>query len=375
MSGALPFLDRPAARFRPSGNTQDTPCGGRGDAYVRTMTRLSRVPLSVLDLSFVASNGTGPQALRNTIELARHVDALGYERFWVAEHHNLPSVASGAPDIMAGQILAATQRIRVGSGGVMLPNHAPLMVAERFKVLEGLYPGRVDLGLGRAPGTDQLTSHALRRRQDVDPGDDFLERLRELMAWDTGQWPADHLYRNIKVMPVDVRLPPLWLLGSSGYSARLSAQIGVGFAYAHHFAQHDVLDAMLSYRAAFQPSDRLAQPHAILALAVVCAPTDAEAEWLAGSVDLAHLRRARGDYGPIPTPEEAAAYPYSEADRVFIRRNREKVLVGGPERVAEGLERFLDMTLADEIMITTAITDLAAKKRSYDLVKALQAAA
>lgn len=337
------------------------------------MTRLSHTPLSVLDLSFVASGSSGPEALRGTLELARHVDGLGFTRFWVAEHHNLASVASGAPDVMAGQILAATERIRVGSGGVMLPNHAPLMVAERFKVLEALYPGRVDLGLGRAPGTDHLTSHALRRRQDVDPGDDFLDRLKELMLWDTGAWPADHPYRNIQVMPVDVKLPPIWLLGSSGYSARLSAQIGVGYAYAHHFAQHDVLDAMLSYRAGFQPSEQLSAPHAILALAVVCAPTDEEAEYLAGSVDLAHLRRARGHYGPIPTSEEAAAYPYSEADRVFIRRNRDKVLVGGPEKVAEGLERFLATTQADELMITTAIPDMAAKKRSYTLVKALQA--
>ncbi|WP_428030421.1 LLM class flavin-dependent oxidoreductase [Ancylobacter sp.] len=337
------------------------------------MTRLANTPLSVLDLSFVGSGSSGPEALRGTLELARHVDGLGFTRFWVAEHHNLASVASGAPDIMAGQILAVTERIRVGSGGVMLPNHAPLMVAERFKVLEALYPDRVDLGLGRAPGTDQLTSHALRRRQDVDPGDDFLDRLKELMLWDTGAWPADHPYRNIQVMPVDVKLPPIWLLGSSGYSARLSAQMGVGYAYAHHFAQHDVLDAMLSYRSGFQPSDRLAAPHAVLALAVVCAPTDEEAEYLAGSVDLAHLRRARGHYGPIPTPDEAAAYPYTEADRVFIRRNRDKVLVGGPDTVAQGLERHLDATLADELMITTAIPDLAAKKRSYTLIKALQA--
>lgn len=337
------------------------------------MTRLANTPLSVLDLSFVASGSSGPEALRGTLDLARHVDGLGFDRFWVAEHHNLASVASGAPDIMAGQILAATERIRVGSGGVMLPNHAPLMVAERFKVLEALYPDRVDLGLGRAPGTDQLTSHALRRRQDVDPGDDFLDRLKELMLWDSGQWPADHPYRTIQVMPVDVKLPPILLLGSSGYSARLAAQIGVGYAYAHHFAQHDVLDAMLSYRAGFQPSERLATPHAILALAVVCAPTDEEAEYLAGSVDLAHLRRARGHYGPIPTADEAAAYPYTEADRAFIRRNRDKVLVGGPDKVAEGLERFLDTTLADELMIATAIPDMAAKKRSYTLIKALQA--
>ncbi|GLK86282.1 LLM class flavin-dependent oxidoreductase [Ancylobacter defluvii] len=326
------------------------------------------VPLSVLDLSFVVSGGTGPQALAGTLELARHVDGLGYTRFWVAEHHNLPSVASGAPDIMAGQILAATKKIRAGSGGVMLPNHSPLMVAERFKVLEGLYPGRVDLGLGRAPGTDQLTALALRRRRDVEPADDFLERLKELMAWETGGWPDDHPFRSISVMPVDVPLPPIWLLGSSGYSARLAAQLGLGFAFAHHFATHDVLDAMLSYRKDFRPSLELAKPHAILALAVVCADTDAEAEYLAGSIDLSHLRRQHGEYRPIPSPEEAAAFPYTEADRRFIARNRARVLVGGPARVAAGLARFVETTQADELMIATAIHDLQAKKRSYELL-------
>ncbi|MBS7540746.1 LLM class flavin-dependent oxidoreductase [Ancylobacter lacus] len=332
------------------------------------------VPLSVLDLSFVTAGHSGPEALRGTIDLARHVDALGFARFWVAEHHNLPSVASGAPDIMAGQILAATRRIRVGSGGVMLPNHAPLMVAERFKVLEALYPGRVDLGLGRAPGSDQLASIALRRRQNVEPEDDFLDRLRELMAFDDGRWAPDHPFRKIQVMPVDVRLPPLFLLGSSGYSARLSAQIGVGFAFAHHFATHDVLDAMLSYREGFQPSEHLEKPHAILALSVVCAQTDAEAERLAASVDLSHLRRQRGSFAPIPSPEEAAAYPYTEADRAFIRRNRERVLVGGPETVAAGLNRFLATTLADELMVTTPIYDPEAKKRSYELLAELRPA-
>jgi luciferase family oxidoreductase group 1 len=340
-----------------------------------SMTALRPIPLSVLDLSFVSSGSSGPQALRNTIELARLTDRLGYTRFWVAEHHNLPSVASGAPDIMIGQIAAATERMRVGAGGVMLPNHAPLMVAERFKVLEGLFPGRIDLGLGRAPGTDQLASIALRRRQDADPGEDFLDRLKELMAFDTGDWPADHPFRKIQVMPVDVKLPPIRMLGSSGYGGRLAAQIGVGFAFAHHFATHDAMDAMLAYRDGFQPSDRLAKPHAILALAVICAESDEEAERLASSADLAHLKRARGDYGPIPSPEEAAAYPYTEADRVYIRRNRDKLIVGSPARVAEALERMVEETQADELMITSHIHDFAAKQRSYELLAEMQGAA
>jgi luciferase family oxidoreductase group 1 len=348
------------------------PCAVRGEHYLWTMTALRPIPLSVLDLSFVSSGSSGPQALRNTIELARLIDRLGYTRFWVAEHHDLPSVASGAPDIMIGQIAAATSRMRVGAGGVMLPNHAPLMVAERFKVLEALFPGRIDLGLGRAPGTDQLASIALRRRQDADPGEDFIDRLKELMAFDTGNWPADHPFRNIKVMPVDVKLPPIWILGSSGYGGRLAAEIGVGFAFAHHFATHDAVDAMLAYRNEFQPSDRLAKPHAILALAVICAETDEEAERLAASADLAHLRRARGEYGPIPSPEEAAAYPYTETDRVYIRRNRNRLFVGSKARVAEALERMVEATQADELMITSHIHDPAAKRRSYELLADMQ---
>ncbi|HSI39813.1 MAG TPA: LLM class flavin-dependent oxidoreductase [Xanthobacteraceae bacterium] len=331
-------------------------------------------PLSVLDLSFISAGSSGPQALADTIALARHVDRLGYTRFWVAEHHNLPSIASGAPDIMVGQIAGATSRIRVGAGGVMLPNHAPLMVAERFKVLEALFPGRIDLGLGRAPGTDQLTSIALRRRQDADPDNDFLERLKELMLWDTGAWPADHPFRQIKVMPVDVKLPPLWMLGSSGYGGRLAAQIGVGFAFAHHFSAHDVRDAMLSYRDGFRPSERLDRPHAILALSVICADSDVEAERLAASADLMHVRRNRGEFAPIPSPEEAAAYPFTEGERAQIARNRARLTVGGPDRVAQALRDFIAQTQADELMITTPVYDASAKQRSYALLAGMQGA-
>src|SRR6187455_3335664 len=182
------------------------------------------VALSVLDLSPVAEGTTGAQALHNSLDLARHCDALGFTRYWCAEHHNLPSIASSAPDIMIGQIAAVTKHMRVGSGGVMLPNHAPLMVAERFKVLEALYPGRIDLGLGRAPGTDPATSYALRRRQDDPAGDDFLDRFQELLAFEQRLFPESHPFRKVNAMPADVRLPPLYLLGSSGYSAQLAAQ-------------------------------------------------------------------------------------------------------------------------------------------------------
>src|SRR5262244_434504 len=178
------------------------------------------VPLSVLDLSPVAAGSSGAASLRNSLDLARLADRLGYKRYWVAEHHNLPSVASSAPEIMIGQIAAATERIRVGSGGVMLPNHAPLMVAERFKVLEALFPGRIDLGLGRAPGTDPVTSYALRRRQDAGGDDDFLERFQELVLLERGGFPPEHPFHNVHAVPADVALPPIWLLGSSSYSAK-----------------------------------------------------------------------------------------------------------------------------------------------------------
>src|SRR5262245_29868925 len=199
-------------------------------------TKFQVVPLSILDLSPVAAGSSGAQSLRNSLDLARLADGLGYTRYWVAEHHNLPSIASSAPDIMIGQIAAATTRMRVGSGGVMLPNHAPLMVAERFKVLEALFPGRIDLGLGRAPGTDPVTSYALRRRQDSGGDDDFLQRFQELVLFESHAFPENHPFRSIRAMPEDVALPPIWLLGSSGYSAQLAALVGAGYSFAHHFA-------------------------------------------------------------------------------------------------------------------------------------------
>jgi luciferase family oxidoreductase group 1 len=326
------------------------------------------LPLSVLDLSFVTSGSPPSTALRASIELARHCDRLGYARYWLAEHHNLPSVASPAPEIMIGQIAAATERIRVGSGGIMLPNHAPLMVAERFRMLEGLFPGRIDLGLGRAPGTDGVTAIALRRHQDGRGGDEFLERLQELLLWDTNGFPENHPFSRVVAMPSDVRLPPITLLGSSGYSARLAAQVGMTFAFAHHFAAHDVHDAMLSYRRGFTPSERRERPHAILAVSAIAAETEAEAERLASSQDLSWLRRERGEYGPLPSPEEAAAIAYSDGDRDRIRRNRARMFVGSAETVRDRLLDFARSTEADEIMITSAIHDQDARRRSYALL-------
>ncbi len=325
-------------------------------------------PLSVLDLSPVTTATPGSAALLNSLDLARLADRLGYTRYWLAEHHNIASIASSAPEIMIGQIAAATQRIRVGSGGVMLVNHAPLMVAERFKVLEALFPGRIDLGLGRAPGTDPVTSYALRRRQGAREGEDFLERFQELLLLERGGLPEDHPFRSVHAVPMDVALPPIWLLGSSGYSAKLAAAVGLGFAFAHHFAEHDAASAMLSYRAHFKPSRELAQPYAILATAVIAADTDAEAERIAASAELHFVRRMKGEYLPLVSPAEAAAYPYSPLERERLTQHRTRLTVGGIDTVMRRLLPLIEATRADELMITNMIYDHAARRNSYELL-------
>lgn len=324
--------------------------------------------LSVLDLSVVTTATPPSQSLRNSIDLARHVDRLGYTRYWLAEHHSLPSVASPSPDIMIGQIAAVTERIRVGSGGVMLPNHAPLMVAERYKMLEALFPGRIDLGLGRAPGTDHVTAHALRRRLDGREGDDFIERLHELTLWETREFPDNHPYNSVLAMPNDAPLPPIWLLGSSDYSAQLAAQVGMGFAFAHHFASHDAVEALTWYRSHFKPSRWRDKPHGILAIAVIMAETDEEAERLASSADLNRLLRDRGQYAPLPSVEDALAYPYSEAERAHIARNRSRLFVGSPATVMQKISPLIAASEADEVMVITAVYDHDARKRSYNLL-------
>jgi luciferase family oxidoreductase group 1 len=326
------------------------------------------LPLSVLDLSPVTTETPGSAALRNSLDLARLADTLGYKRYWLAEHHNLASIASSAPEIMIGQIAAATARIRVGSGGVMLVNHAPLMVAERFKVLEALFPGRIDLGLGRAPGTDPVTSYALRRRQGAREGDEFLERFQELILLERGGFPDGHPFHSVHAIPADVALPPIWLLGSSGYSAELAAAVGMGFAFAHHFAEHDAAGAMLTYRAHFKPSAALHEPCAILATAAIAADSDAEAERIAASADLNFVRRAKGEYLPFASPQVAAAYPYAPIDRDRIAQHRERLTVGGIERVKSRLLSLVEATRADELMITTMTYDHAARRRSYELL-------
>src|SRR6476619_2900652 len=216
--------------------------------------KLADIPFSVLDLATIVDGETPADAFKRSLALAQQAERLGYTRYWFAEHHNMESVASAATSVLIGYIAGGTKHIRVGAGGVMLPNHAPLIIAEQFGTLAWLYPNRIDLGLGRAPGTDPVTSYALRRRQDTGGDDDFLERFQELLLFETNAFPEGHPFRSVRAMPQDVALPPIWLLGSSGYSAQLAAMVGAGYSFAHHFADHDPVAAMLSYRDRFKPS-------------------------------------------------------------------------------------------------------------------------
>jgi luciferase family oxidoreductase group 1 len=280
----------------------------------------------------------------------------------------MPAIASSAPDIMIGQIAAITTNMRIGSGGVMLPNHAPLTVAERFKVLEALFPGRIDLGLGRAPGTDPATSYALRRRQGIGEDDDFLERFNELMLIEQHGFPAGHPFHNVRAMPAETPLPPIYLLGSSNYSAQLAAHIGAAFSFAHHFASFPADAAMALYRDNFKPSASHQTPYAILGTAVVCADTDEEADHLAKTVDLNLTWRNKGEYHPLASPEDAAKYPFTDAEKVAIAKNRARMSVGSPATVKAKLEALIASTKADEVMVTTMIHGHAARKRSYELL-------
>jgi len=333
---------------------------------------LSAVPFSVLDLAPVSSGMSATTALRHSRELAQHVERLGYYRLWVAEHHNMPGIASSAPAVLIGHLADATQTIRVGSGGVMLPNHAPLVVAEQFGMLEALHPGRVDLGIGRAPGTDALTASALRRTVDGLSADDFPRELTELMAFFDGSFPDGHPYQRITAVPARGNAPALWLLGSSGYSAQVAGLLGLPLAFAHHFSPANTLPALRLYRSSFKPSDVLQEPYAMVALAVVCAETDERARWLAGSSALSFLRLRAGRPGLMPTPEEAAAYPYSELEREMIRARQADQVIGGPDTVRRGLLDLLGRTQADELMLTTMLHGHADRLRSYELVAALR---
>ncbi|MBA2391644.1 MAG: LLM class flavin-dependent oxidoreductase [Ktedonobacteraceae bacterium] len=326
------------------------------------------IPLSVLDLSPVDSGSTGAQALRNTIELARQADKLGYTRYWLAEHHNTVSLVSSAPEIMIGHVAEATTHIRVGSGGIMLPNHAPLKVAETFRVLEALHPGRIDLGIGRAPGTDRITALALRGTNGTPGADEFPELLAELLAFTGGQFPERHPFRTVKATPNDVDLPPIWLLGSSDYSAQAAAQLGLGFAFAHHINPVAAVPAIKLYRDTFTPSVYLKEPHIILATSAICAETDERAEYLASSMRLTWARMQSGKSAPIPSPEEASAYHYNPLELVHMQSYRARQMLGSAATVKARLLELIEQTGANELMITTLIYGHENRVRSYELL-------
>ena len=326
------------------------------------------VPLSVLDLAPVPDGGTAGEALRATVDLAQHAERLGFRRFWVAEHHNMPGIASSAPPVLIGHIADATASIRVGSGGVMLPNHVSLVVAEQFGMLEALHPGRIDLGIGRAPGTDQVTAAALRRSPESLSADDFPDQIMDLLGFFTGRWPEGHPFAQITAVPGRGHQPAMWLLGSSGYSAQVAGLLGLPFAFAHHFSPANTLPALDLYRSHFRPTEALDQPYAMVATAVVCAETDDRARWLAGSGALSFLKLRSGQPGPVPSPEEAAAYPYSDLERAFVLDRLATQTIGAPGTVRRGLTELLKATAADELMLTTMVFDPADRLRSFELV-------
>ncbi len=322
-----------------------------------------KLNLSVLDLAPVPSGFSPAQALQNTLDLAPFVEGLGYARYWLAEHHNTGLLACSSPEILISQVAARTTKMRVGSGGVMLPNHAPLKVAENFRTLQTLFPNRIDLGLGRAPGTDPRTAVALRGTREALRADDFPQQLQELMAYFRDDIPA------VRAMPQGAPMPPIWLLGSSDFSGRLAAQLGLGFAFAHHINQSVAIPVMRFYRENFRPNQAGSTPNAIIAAAVICAETNEEAEVLARSANLVWLRFQRGGFHePLPSVEEASAYPYSETEREFLRMNRERMFVGSPVTVGAMLRDLAAQSGADEIMATSLIHDHAARRRSYELL-------
>lgn len=319
------------------------------------------IPMSVLELCLVTAGQSTSSALHDAVQLAKRADELGYTRLWVAEHHNMPSIASSSPEVLIGHLAGHTQRIRVGAGGIMVPNHTPLKVVEIFRTLEALYPGRIDLGLGRAPGTDALASQALRRdRRDVN------EQLGELMAFANQEFPADHPFSKILAVPGDVAVPPIWMLGSTLAGAQIGAGLGVRYAFAGHFAMRDAVEAMTLYRRDFTPSETLAKPYSMLALAVFCGETEEHARRLAKPSRVAFARMASGKRLPYPTLDEAAGITITPQEEAVVESMLGGAVVGDSHQVREQILRLVERTQADEVMISTMVPDPLERTRSYE---------
>ncbi|MFG2426379.1 LLM class flavin-dependent oxidoreductase [Streptomyces sp. NPDC048590] len=365
----------------------------RGDEIRGTAGGTAPVPLSVLDLVTVGQGRTATQALRTSVDIAKLAEDRGFHRFWVAEHHSMPGVASSSPAVILAHLAAHTERIRLGSGGVMLPNHAPLVIAEQFGTLEAMAPGRVDLGLGRAPGTDGATAAALRRTDRLnegalgsplversrDLGEDFPQQLAELIRFLDDDFPDGHPYARIHAVPGPVQAtspggvqspgrPPVWLLGSSGFSARLAGVLGLPFAFAHHFSARNTVPALDLYRESFKPSAVLDAPYALIGVAALAAEDEREArrQVLTGALSMVRLRTGRP--GLVPTPEEAEAYDFSPMEREFVDGWLKDIVHGTPDQVRTGLDDLAKRTGADELMITANAHGGEARLRSYELI-------
>lgn len=331
----------------------------------KSINQLSDILLSVLDLSQIVKGGTPAESFRRTLELAKHVEKWGYNRFWLAEHHNMPGIASSATSVLIGHVAGGTSKIRVGSGGIMLPNHAPLVIAEQFGTLESIYPGRIDLGLGRAPGTDQHTIRALRR--DVRAGHDFPQDLEELRSFLKPS--ADSIYRGaVRAVPGEGLDIPIWLLGSSGFSAQLAGQLGLPFAFASHFSPDNTLRALQVYRHSFQPSDVLDAPYVMVGVNVIAADTNEKAQWLATSLQQQFLNLVRGRPDQLQPPVENMDSLWNDAERNAVEQQLRSSIVGDPQVVKEKLQLFLDETQADEFMVNTHVYDHQERLRSYELL-------
>jgi luciferase family oxidoreductase group 1 len=323
----------------------------------------SMTTLSVLDLSPIVLGGDARQALRNSRDLAGHVERLGYRRFWMAEHHNMPGVASAATAVALGYVAEGTSSIRIGAGGIMLPNHAPLQVAEQFGTLAALYPGRIDLGIGRAPGTDQLTARALRRTLGANI-DAFPDDVMELIHY----FEPAHPGQAVQAVPGAGLEVPVWILGSSTYGAQLAAVLGLPYAFASHFAPADMDAAVRIYRERFRPSPHLARPYVMLGLTVVAAATDAEARHLFTSLQQAFINLRTGRAGPLPPPVDNIAALVGPGGHALLEQTLSRSVVGGPAGVKAGLEAFIARNRPDELILTAQIFDHAARRRSFEIV-------
>jgi luciferase family oxidoreductase group 1 len=341
--------------LRPSAETEE---------FMANHSRLANTPLSILDLAHVRQGGTVPEAFRNSLALAQHAEALGYKRFWLAEHHNIRGVACSATSVLIGFIANGTSKIRVGSGGIMLPNHSPLVIAEQFGTLESLFPGRIDLGLGRAPGGDSAAMRAL-RGSSLGTGDDFPELVEELRRY-LGKASSS---QRVHAYPGEATNVPIFLLGSSDFSARLAGALGLPFAFAAHFQPQPLLPALRIYRAAFRPSEVLEKPYAMVGVPILVADSDEQAQFLATTPIQMFLNLIRGVPGPIPPPTKSIEWSADEREMVAAKFGA--AIVGGQQRVAARLNEFLEQTLADELIVVSNTYDFKDRLRSYELLAEL----